>query len=119
MSKKYHESHPTISFRCLSIDEYNTIKKMVGISRKSESDFVREVVLGAVEKESQSYTNGWYRGINHIAWFCPVCGELKAFPITDIFEEQSLVNLLAQSFEKTAYHPECLQKKKRQEEMRR
>ena len=83
MSKKYHESHPTISFRCLSVEEYNKIKKMVGISRKSESDFVREVVLGAVEKESKSYL----MGLNNIAWFCPVCNRIQVRPITEIFEQ--------------------------------
>jgi hypothetical protein len=51
MSKKYHEKHPTISFKCRSIEEYNAIKKMVEISDKSESDYIREVVLRVVEKD--------------------------------------------------------------------
>jgi predicted DNA-binding protein len=55
MSKKYHMLHPTISFRCRSIEEYTKIKEMVKRSGKSESDYVREIVLGAKVKESQSF----------------------------------------------------------------
>jgi len=103
MSKKYHEDHPTISFRCKNIEEYTKIKDIVKISGKSESDFIRENVLGSVEKESQSYLMGF----NHVAWFCPGCKRINELPITEIFEEQSLINFLVSKYGKYIFHPEC------------
>jgi hypothetical protein len=103
MSKKYHELHPTISFRCQSVEEYNKIKKAVEISGKSESDFVRENVLGAAKKESQSYL----MGLNHVAWLCPGCKEINEIPIIEIFEKQSLINFLVWKYGEFLFHSKC------------
>jgi hypothetical protein len=103
MSKKYHESHPTISFRCRSIEEYTKIKDVVKLSGKSESDLVREGVLKVVEKESKSYL----MGLNHVAWFCPGCNEINELPITEIFEEQSLINFLVWKYGEFLFHSKC------------
>ena len=75
MSKKYHKEHPTISFRCRSIDEYNRIKEMVGYAGKSESTFIREILLGAEKKESQSYINGYNKGLNKVILTCSFCND--------------------------------------------
>ena len=64
MMKEYHKKHPTISFRCRSIDEYNKIKKMVEYSGKSESTFIREMLLSAEVKESQSFNSSYYSAFN-------------------------------------------------------
>lgn len=71
MSKDYHRLHPTISFRCRSIAEYNAIKQMVERSGKSESTFIRELLLGVEKTESQSFNSGYNQGFNHFAVGCP------------------------------------------------
>ena len=104
MSTKYHERHPTVSYRCRSVEEHIKIKEAIKNSGKSESDFIREIVLGAVEKESKSYLNG----LNQLAWTCPVCKKLYWCQITKIFEKQSLVKFLQNHLEKDLCHPESL-----------
>jgi hypothetical protein len=75
MSKKYHMLHPTISFRCRNIEEYNKIKAMVKRCGKSESDYVKEIILGAETKESHSFEEGRVQGLNKINILCPKYNE--------------------------------------------
>ena len=83
LSRKYHQEHPTISFRCRSIAEYDAIKQMVGLSGKSESTFIRELLLDAERQESQSYDSGYYQGFNKFSLPCLFCGKTMIFDIND------------------------------------
>ena len=83
MSKKYHRDHPTISFRCQSRDEYDQIKKMIAWSGKSESTFIREILLGAEKQESKSYKSGYDEGFNEFSLPCPFCGKPMIFDIVN------------------------------------
>jgi len=110
MSKKYHQEHPTISFRCRNIDEYNQIKKMVRNSGKSESTFIREILLKAEKKESQSYNNGYNQGINKVNFSCTICkGEILIDFITNVEAREKLTK----AFEDTV-HIECGEKKNKE-----
>ena len=110
MSKKYHQEHPTISFRCQNIDEYNRIKEMVKNSGKSESTFIREILLNAEEKESQSYNNGYNQGINKINFSCPICkGDMIIDFITDVEAREKI----AKTFMDYA-HRECVEKQNKE-----
>jgi hypothetical protein len=86
MTKKYHKEHPTISFRCESIEEYNKIKRMVEISGKSESTFIREILLKAEIKESKSYIAGLERAVNTFIIPCSICGKKMLLEI-DRYDE--------------------------------
>ena len=110
MSKKYHQEHPTISFRCRNIDEHHQIKKMVRNSGKSESTFIREILLKAEKKESQSYNNGYNRGINKIILPCPICGENM---MIDFMTNVEAREMLLKCF-KGADHKECREKKNKE-----
>jgi hypothetical protein len=110
MSKKYHEQHPTISFRCRSIDEYNMIKRMVQISGKSESTFIREILLKQEPKESKSYNEGCERAINKFILPCSICKQPMVFSIENYVElRQTIVEMFG-----NYAHVECNQKKQQQ-----
>ena len=110
MSKKYHQEHPTISFRCRNVDEHHQIKKMVRNSGKSESTFIREILLKAEKKESQSYNNGYNMGINKIFLPCPSCGEDMMIDfMTNVEASKMLLNCF-----KDAAHGECKEKKNKE-----
>ena len=110
MSKKYHQEHPTISFRCRNVDEHHQIKKMVRNSGKSESTFIREILLNAEKKESQSYNNGYDGGINKIFLPCPICGENM---MIDFMTNVKAREILIKAFKGTA-HEECVEKKNKE-----
>jgi hypothetical protein len=108
MSKKYHKEHPTISFRCSSIEEYNLIKRMVEISGKSESKFIHEILLKEEIKESNSYNTGYNDGINKIILPCPDCGLDMIFDVKNVEEyRQKIIS----SFGDYA-HVNCIKKRK-------
>ena len=112
MVKEYHKKHPTISFRCRSIDEYNNFKKMVENSGKSESDFVREVVLNAEIKESKSYSKGYSDGFNKFAVQCPFCGEPMIFDAVNNAETNQKINEVFGTY----VHDKCIEAQKKQKE---
>ena len=112
MTKKYHQEHPTISFRCRNIEEYERIKNMVECSGKSESTFIRELLLGAEEKESQSFNNGYALGFNKIALRCPHCPKSM---IIDCINDPTAANKICEAFKDFA-HSECIENKRKQEE---
>lgn len=107
MMKNYHKQHPTISFRCRNIDEYNKIKKMVKQSGKSESTFVREILLNAEIQESNSYNKGYSDAFNKFALPCPFCGKNMIF---DLNNNVQATNIIYQIFGSFA-HPGCITKK--------
>ena len=76
MSKEYNIQHPTISFRCQNIDEYNAIKKMIEYSGKNESTFIREILINAQIKESQSFNSGYISAFNTFGLTCYICGKM-------------------------------------------
>ena len=107
MSKKYHEQHPTISFRCRNVDEYYMIKRMVEISGKSESDFIREILLKEEPRESKSYNEGCERAINKFILPCSICKQPMVFSIENYIElRQKIVEMFG-----SHSHVECIQKK--------
>ena len=112
MGKKYHEEHPTISFRCRSIDEYNKIKKMVEYSGKSESTFIREILLGAEQKESQSYNSGYAKAFNKFALGCSICGKDMIF---DLINDREHAEKILKLFGHYA-HENCIEEWKKQRE---
>jgi hypothetical protein len=106
MSKKYHKEHPTISFRCRSIQEYKKIKRMVEISGKSESTFIREILLNQEIKESKSYEAGVMMGVNKFILPCSICGKDMLFDITGVEEfRQKIKNMFG-----NYAHVDCIKK---------
>lgn len=106
MTKKYHKEHPTISFRCESIEEYNTIKRMVKISDKSESTFIREILLKQEIKESKSYNTGYNDGINKFILPCHYCGKNLLFDINKVEEyRQKIISVFGDYA-----HTDCIKK---------
>lgn len=112
MSKPYHLNHPTISFRTKNKLEYTRIKQMVKNSGKSESDFIREIVLDAEKKESQSYKNGYRDAFNKFALPCNICKKPMLF---DVCENPETNKKIFEIFG-TYAHTECIEKKKKQDE---
>ena len=110
MSKKYHREHPTISFRCRNIDEYNRIKEMVKYSGKSESTFIREILLDAEKKELQSHYNGYLVGINKINFLiCSICNKSMIIDfMTNVETREKLYKFFGGSV-----HTECEEKNKK------
>jgi Mobilization protein NikA len=107
MSKKYHEQHPTISFRCRSIEEYEKIKQMVNYSGKSESDYIRDILLGVELKESKSYNTGFYTGVNTFIVPCVICGKDMLFTLD---KQKEIQQKIIETYGKYG-HPECIKKK--------
>ena len=112
MVKEYHRTHPTISFRCRSIDEYNKIKKMVEYSGKSESTFIREILLGAEQKESQSFNSGYAQAFNKFALACSICGKNMIF---DLINDLEAAEKITKTFGHYA-HEDCIEEQKKQRE---
>ena len=112
MVKEYHRKHPTISFRCRSIDEYKKIKKMVEYSGKSESTFIREILLGAEQKESQSFNSGYNQAFNKFALACSICGKNIIF---DLINDPVAAEKIFKTFGHYA-HTECIEEQKKQRE---
>jgi hypothetical protein len=110
MSKKYHEQHPTISFRCRSLQEYNKIKRMVQISGKSESTFIREILLEEERKESKSYEAGRLQEMNKFYLACSICKKSMVF---DLNTDTEAINKILEIFGNYA-HVECVKKKQQQ-----
>lgn len=48
-------------------------------SGKSESDFIREILIGSVVKESNSYNKGYADGFNKFAVDCYICKKPLTF----------------------------------------
>jgi len=113
MSKKYHEEHPTVSYRCRSIEEYNEIKKWIKISGKNESDFIREQVLQGVEKESKSYQRGYKDGINKLTVRCSFCKEYTEYKLA--FADEQTREYYIHKMGLYPYHEKCLQKMRQQQ----
>jgi len=112
MSKKYHQQHPTISFRCQNIDEYNEIKKMVKSSGKSESTFIREILLNAQVKESQSFNSGYNSAFNKFGISCNICGQTI---IIDLNKDQEAIKRVNKNI-CPIVHTTCIENQKRQQE---
>jgi len=89
--KKYHKEHPTISFRCQSINEHNKIKQMVEYSGKSESTYIREIILGVEKKESKSFNSGSAQSFNKFALACPKCGKNMVFDLNNNLEARKKI----------------------------
>jgi len=115
MSKKYHEQHPTISFRCKNLDEYNLIKNMVKNSGKTESTFIREILLDAEKQESQSFNSGYNKGFNDFAITCFICGETM---IINLNSDRMARNMINKTFRKILCE-ECFENQKKREEAKR
>ena len=90
---------------CRSIDEYNKIKKMVEYSGKSESTFIREILLGAEKKESQSFNSGYAQAFNKFALACPKCGKNIIF---DLINDPEAAKKISETF-RNYVHCECLE----------
>ena len=88
---------------------------MVENSGKSESTFIREILLGAEKQESQSYNNGYSDGFNKFAVACPWCGKSMIF---DAINNQDTGQKIIETFGKY-YHTECLKTKNDQEKAER
>jgi hypothetical protein len=112
MSKKYHEEHPTISFRCHSIEEYKQIKRMVQNSGKSESEFIREILLRVAEKESKSYQAGYNNGINKLTLRCTWCKKPTGYKLG--FRDEQVLEDCIGIMGYYPIHEKCLQKKQQQ-----
>ena len=110
MSKKYHIEHPTVSYRCQSIAEKKRIKEMVKNSGKSESTFIREILLNEEKKESKSYRNGYSEGINKINIPCSICNRSL---IIDFMIHVNAREDLAKIIKDYA-HKECIAKQEKQ-----
>ncbi|MCK5030970.1 MAG: hypothetical protein KAR64_05845 [Thermoplasmatales archaeon] len=115
MSTKYHQQHPTISFRCQNIDEYNEIKKMVKSSGKSESTFIREILLNVKVKESESFNSGYVQGFNKSEIPCSICGK---YIIIDLTKNSEALQKIIEIFGEYA-HTECIENQKKQQEAER
>ena len=111
MTKKYHQEHPTISFRCRSIDEYNKIKQMVEYSGKSESTFVREILLRAEKTESLSFNSGYSQGYNRIDVPCALCKDNMIFNLND---DPDAYQKVIQALSNYSHVP-CIENKRKQE----
>ena len=85
---------------------------MVENSVKSESDFVREIVLNAEVKESKSYSKGYSDGFNKFAVQCPFCGEPMIFDAVNHAETKQKIN---ETFG-TYMHEVCIEAQKKQKE---
>jgi hypothetical protein len=88
---------------------------MVKISGKSESTFIRELLLGAEVKESQSYNNGYNAAFNKFALPCPLCGKNMIF---DLNTNPEATRKIYEIFG-TYAHTECLELKRKQEDAER
>jgi len=108
MSKKYRMLHPTISFRCRSIEEYKKIKEMVKRCGKSESDYVREIILGAEEKESQSFEAGRKQEMNKFYLPCPDCKEAMCVDLNIDKESRRKIFEIFGTYK----HTKCINKNK-------
>ena len=66
---------------------------MVTRSGKSESDYVREIVLGVVTKESQSFQAGCNQERNKCYFYCPNCNIVRLIDLnTDVEARQIFVD---------------------------
>lgn len=65
---------------------------MVKNSGKSESDFVREVVLNAEVKESKSYSKGCSNCFNRFSVKCSFCGEPMIFDAVNHEDTKQKIN---------------------------
>ena len=115
MSKEYHQQHPTISFRCRNIEEYERIKNMVKHSGKSETTFIREILLGAEVKESQSFNQGYNQGFNVISVPCPLCKEDMIFNFNDDPDAYPKVMKALKNY----FHTPFIENKEKQDEVER
>ena len=88
---------------------------MVKYSGKSESTFIRELLLGAEVIESQSFNNGAMSSFNKFALPCSLCGKIMIF---DLNKNAEAGRKIYEIFGHYA-HPECLEKKKKQEDAER
>ena len=85
---------------------------MVENSGKSESTFIREIILDAEKKESQSFNKGYSQGFNQFAIPCFICGETMRI---DLKTDTVAQKLIKDTFGKYA-HTECVENQKRQQE---
>ena len=88
---------------------------MVERSGKSESTYIRELLLRVEKQESQSYNNGYNQGFNHFAVGCPICGKNMIF---DVINNQDTGKKILETFGKYM-HTECLKTKNEQEKAER
>ena len=88
---------------------------MVERSGKSESTFIREILLGAEIKESQSFNSGCAQAFNQFAVPCPICGKPMVFDLNNDYEAMKKI---IETFRKYA-HAECIENQKKQQEAER
>ena len=85
---------------------------MVENSGKSESTFVREILLGAEVRESKSYWNGYLAAFNKFALPCPICRKIMIF---DLINDTEAAKKIYEIFGSYA-HTECIENQKKQHE---
>lgn len=85
---------------------------MVQNSGKSESTFIREILLGSEKQESQSFNSGTNQSFNKFAIPCSICGKPMIF---DLNNDTNAANKIYEIFGKYA-HTTCLENQKKQQE---
>jgi hypothetical protein len=88
------------------------IKKMVDYSGKSESTFIREILLNVKIKESQSFNSGYVQGFNKFELPCPICGKYMTFDLT---KDSETLQKIIEIFGEYA-HTEYVETQKKQRE---
>ena len=86
---------------------------MIERSGKSESTFIREILLGAKKQESQSYNRGYNDAFNKFAIPCSICKKTMIF---DLNNNPEATNKIYETFGKYA-HTECIEEQKKQQEV--
>lgn len=85
---------------------------MVKNSGKSESTFIREILLKAEATESQSFNNGFNKGIKIIKIKCPICGDIMDI---DFSKHPKAYPKICEAL-KGYVHLECDEKQKKEKE---
>lgn len=85
---------------------------MVEYSGKSESTFIREMLLSAEVKESQSFNSGYYSAFNTFEISCCICGETM---IIDLNNDLVAISKIKEKFGNIA-HKRCTENQERQQE---
>ena len=84
---------------------------MVRISGKSESDFIREILLHEEQKESKSFWEGRKTEVNKFYLRCPECNEYMCFDVSHHLEiRQKIIEIFG-----TYICAECTKKKQHEE----
>ena len=85
---------------------------MVDYSGKSESTFIREILLNVKVKESQSFNSGYVQGFNKFELPCSIC---RRYMIIDLKKDSEALQKIIEIFGEYA-HTECIENQKKQQE---